>query len=278
MPEGDTIFWTAQTLHRVFAGRVVTRFDSVFPRLTRVATDQPIVGRTILSVSARGKHLLIVFSGDLTLRTHMRMHGSWHVYPVGARWKRPAREMRVLVETAEAVAVGFSIPDAEFLTPRELARHQQLGSLGPDLLGETFDSAAVVRAMRQREAPIADVLLDQRVMAGIGNIFKSEVLFLAGVDPFAPASSLPDDQLERIVDVAREQLRANVLPASKTLSRSFGIRTTRSLDPREKLWVYGRGGRPCRHCGAPIQSRATGADARLTYWCPSCQHGEPDVA
>ena len=122
MPEGDTVFRAAQTLHRFMAGHLVTRFESAYPALNRIAEDAPIVGRTIDSVGARGKHLLIAFSGDLTLRTHLRMNGSWHIYPAGARWRRPARDMRVLVCTADACAVGFNIPVAEFLSGRELER------------------------------------------------------------------------------------------------------------------------------------------------------------
>src|SRR4051812_1600764 len=129
MPEGDTIFRAAATLHRVFAGKVVTRFESAFPALTRVDEDHPIAGRTVAGVSSRGKHLLVAFSGDLVLRTHMRMNGSWHVYPTGVRWRRPARDMRVLFATAEAVAVGFNIPIAEFLTARGLERSDALRTL-----------------------------------------------------------------------------------------------------------------------------------------------------
>ena len=271
MPEGDTIFRAAETLHRVFAGRAVTGFASVFPHLNRVVEDRPLAGRTIESVVSRGKHLLMAFSGDLILRTHMRMNGSWHVYPAGERWRRPARDMRILIETAAAVAVGFNIPVAEFLTARELETHRQLRRLGADLLADRFDAERVTAAIRERRDPIAEVLLDQRVLAGIGNVFKSEILFLAAIDPFTLAATLNDAQLERIVKTAREQLRANVMSSARTLSPAFGRRTTRSLDPNAKLWVYGRGGKPCRNCGAPIQSRATGPDARLTYWCPNCQ-------
>jgi len=278
MPEGDTIFRASKALHRALAGRFVTRFDSVYPRVTRIADDRPIVGRTVESVFARGKHLLIAFSGDLTLHTHMRMNGSWHLYRPGVRWQRPARDMRVLVGTADVVAVGFNVPIAELLTSRELARHKELQALGPDLLagvggGETaFNRDEAVRRMRARgRAAIADVLLDQRVVAGIGNVFKSEILFLAGVDPFTPVAALTDAVLGRLADISREQLAANVMSRSQTLSRSIGRRTTRSLDPEAKLWVYGRGGRPCRRCGAMVQSRKTGLDARLTYWCPVCQ-------
>src|SRR5215208_919473 len=191
MPEGDTILRAAIAMHRALAGRIVTRFDSMYPALTRVAEDRPIIGRTIESVSARGKHLLIAFSGDLVLRTHMRMNGSWHLYRPGARWQRPARDMRVLVATDHAVAVGFNVPIAEFLTTRELARHKELGALGPDLLGKSpFDTTDVIRRMRARpREAIADLLLTQRVVAGIGNVFKSEILFVAGVDPFTPVSA-----------------------------------------------------------------------------------------
>src|SRR5882672_6366926 len=211
MPEGDTIFRAAEALHRALAGHTVTRFESVYPALTRVAEDHPIVGRCVESVSARGKHLLIAFSGDLVLRTHMRMNGSWHLYRPAARWQRPARDMRVLVATASVIAVGFNVPVAELLTARDLARHEELRALGPDLLAATFDRDEVVRRMRARgRDAVADVLLNQRVVAGIGNMFKSEILFLAGIHPFTPVSVL-DAALGRIVDIAREQLAANVM-------------------------------------------------------------------
>lgn len=264
MPEGDTIFLAAATLQRVLAGEAVARFDSVFPALKRIADPQAIVGRTIDSVTARGKHLLIAFSGGLTLRTHMRMNGAWHVYPLGARWRRPAREARIVIETPRAVAVAFNVYVAELLTARELARHAALRSLGPDLLAPDFDASEASRRIRARGADaIADVLLDQRVLAGIGNVFKSEVLFIARVDPFAPVSRLSAAQIDAIVTIARDALATSV---------RVGRRTTRAtLDPRERLWVYGRGGKPCRRCGGAIASRKTGADARLTYWCPHCQ-------
>jgi endonuclease VIII len=276
MPEGDTIFRAARTLHQLLAGGVVTRFESAFPALNRVDDDRRIVGRSIESVASRGKHLLITFSGDLILRTHMRMHGTWHVYPHGARWKMPRRDLRVRVETADVVAVAFNVPVAEFLTARELARNRPLATLGPDLLDPEFDRAEAFRRIKARaEAQIGDVLLDQRALAGIGNVFKSEILFLAKVYPFRIVSTLADPEIEELLDIAREQLRASVLTQSQTLSVAFGRRTARSLDPREKLWVYGRGGKPCRTCGTAIASRVAGPDARLTYWCPKCQGENP---
>jgi len=285
MPEGDTILRAAQTLHRVLAGHTVTRFDSVYPAVTRIAEDTPIVGRTIESVAARGKHLLMTFSGDLILRTHMRMNGSWHLYRTGARWLRPASDMRVLVATADAVAVGFNVPIAELLSRRELERHAQIRHLGPDLLAGAaggyqyeIDLPEIIARMRARgREPIAEVLLNQRVLAGIGNVFKSEILFEAGVDPFRPVSSLTDADLERIARIARDQMAASVLDRAKTLTPAIGRRTTRSLNPAARLWVYSRAGKPCRRCGTIIRSKKTGLDARLTYWCPQCQRMSDSV-
>jgi endonuclease VIII len=209
----------------------------------------------------------------------MRMNGSWHLYRPGAKWQRPSRDMRVLVATAEAVAVGFNVPVAEWLSSRELERHRHVSALGPDLLAGAgaqyeygVDVAEIVKRMHahDREA-IAEVLLNQRVLAGIGNVFKSEILFAAGVSPFATVDSQTDSDLERIVCIARDQLAASVLDRSRTLTPAIGRRTTRSLDPSAKLWVYSRGGKPCRRCGAVIRSQKTGIDARPTYWCPNCQ-------
>src|SRR5258705_9615306 len=153
MPEGDTIFRAARTLHRALAGKVVTRFESVYPAVTRVADDRPIVGRRIEAVVARGKHLLIAFSDDLTLHTHMRMNGSWHIYRAGERWQRPARDMRVVVGTADFVAVGFNVPIAALLTPQELARHRELRALGPDLLSGASAAPGTAAAAPGTPAP-----------------------------------------------------------------------------------------------------------------------------
>lgn len=268
MPEGDTIFRAARTLHRALAGKVVTRFDAAYAPLARVHDDTPITGRTIEAVEARGKHLVIRFSGDLALRTHMRMHGSWHVYRPGERWQRPPREMRVLVGTADFVAVGFNVPDAEFEPGDALGRRDPIARLGPDLLGDDFDAAEAVQRLRDRAGlAIAEALLDQRALAGIGNVFKSEVLFEGGVHPETPVASLSDGVLAALVAIARRQLAANVGEATPR----FGRRTTRQLAPNEGLWVYSRGDRPCRRCGTAIAFARHGTGARPTYWCPHCQ-------
>ncbi|HZR21983.1 MAG TPA: DNA-formamidopyrimidine glycosylase family protein [Vicinamibacterales bacterium] len=264
MPEGDTILMAARALHRALAGHLVTRFESALVQITRVAEDQRVIGRTIESVTARGKHLFIQLSGGLVLHTHMRMNGSWHIYPVGARWRRPHRDMRVIIGTARAVAVGFNIPVAELLTARELDRHDSLRALGPDLLADDVDVAEVMRRMREHNRdPIAEVLLNQRVAAGIGNVFKSEILFLGGIYPFSRTADVADEQLDALIAIARKVMAVSV---------KLGQRTTRSsLNPAERLWVYGRGGKPCFKCGTPIHAKKTGLDARLTYWCPRCQ-------
>jgi endonuclease-8 len=273
MPEGDTIFRAARTLHRALAGQVVTHFESVFPALTRVHEDTPITGRTVESVRSSGKHLLMAFSGELTLRTHMRMNGSWHVYRPGEPWQRPRREMRIVVSTAPFVAVGFSIPVAEWLRASDLRRSKELTSLGPDLLAEHFDQEEAFRRVRARPTElIMEVLLNQRVLAGIGNVYKSEVLFACAVDPFARVEQLSDQQITTLLATARKFLRANVTEGLAAMTTYLGFRrTTRRDDPSARLWVYGRVGEPCRRCGTPILIDKRGNHARLTYWCPRCQ-------
>ena len=246
MPEGDTIFRTAATLAKALAGKVVTRYETVLPKI-----EAPLRGRTIERVVAAGKHLIIDFSGDLHLRTHMRMNGQWHIYRHGERWWKPRRDMRVVIETADFVAVGFNLPVAELLTGRELQR--ELHPQGPDLLGD-FDAAEAVRRARAHDGEeIADVLLNQRVAAGIGNIWKSESLFARGINPFTLTKDLDDAALEQLFLKARALLQAS------------------AKGSRPQLHVYSRGGQPCRICGTAIESRKQGLDARLTYWCPRCQ-------
>jgi endonuclease-8 len=272
MPEGDTIFRAARTLHLALAGRVVTAFTSVYPALTRIDEDAPIAGREITAVEARGKHLLIHF-GPLMLRTHMRMRGSWHIYRPGERWQLPRRDARIVIETAEYVAVGFNVPIAEFLDARQAARQDDLRKLGPDLLGAAFDVDDAVRRLQARGAqPIAEALLNQRAVAGIGNVYKSETLFMEGVHPSTPVSDIVEARLRALLATARRLLLANVADASAEIVTYRGLRrTTGRTDPEERLWVYGRGGKPCRRCGTAIAYARTGPDARGTYWCPQCQ-------
>ena len=276
MPEGDTIFRAARTLHRALAQKTVIRFASMLPALTRVHQDTPITGRTVEAVGSAGKHLLMYFSDDLVLRTHMRMNGSWHLYRAGDRWRRPRADMRILVATVDFEAVGFNIPVAEFVRRSNLARHRELRRLGPDILAESFNAAEAASRIRARaHTPIGDVLLDQSAISGMGNVYKSEILFACRVNPFVPAGSLSDHAVACVIETARKFLLANVsdrLAAAGAMTTYLGYRrTTRRDDPRERLWVYGRARLPCRRCGTRISVRKQGPDARLTYWCPTCQ-------
>ncbi len=273
MPEGDTIFRAARTLNRALAGRTVVRFESMLPALTRVHEDSPITGRNVDEVRSAGKHVLMHFSGGLVLRTHMRMNGSWHIYRPGETWRRPRRDMRLVVATADFEAVGFNIPVAEFIRQRDLPRHDQLARLGPDLLSDDFDrEEALVRIRAHGNTPIGDVLLNQRAMAGVGNVYKSETLFLCRVNPFVATSSLDSDVIRRLIETARKFLHLNVSTRLPAMTTYAGFRrTTQRDDPTQRLWVYGRARQPCRRCGAPIRVRKHGTDARVTYWCPTCQ-------
>lgn len=280
MPEGDTLFRTARTLHRALGGQAVERFQSVLPHLTRVDVDTPLAGRTVESVRAVGKHLLIELSGGLVLRTHMRMSGSWHLYRRGERWRRPHRDMRVILATAAFEAVAFNVPVAEFRTTGEGWRSTPPGgrdpvaSLGPDILSPAFrirEAVAGLRAAGHR--PIGEVLLDQRTIAGIGNVYKSETCFLCGVDPFTPVTALDDGRLEALVSKARTLMLANVREeaSGRIVTRRTLRSAARRADRDAELWVYGRTGRPCHRCGTPILRDVRGEHARTTYRCPSCQ-------
>src|SRR5450631_4011951 len=192
MPEGDTIFRTARTLQRALAGQTVTRFETVLPKLVRIDYDTPLAGRTVDSVESRGKWLLMHFSGDLILLTHMLMSGSWHIYRPGEKWQRHRTHMRIVVETAGMLAVGFNIPVAEFHSARSLERREGFNRLGPAPLGPGFDPAIAIANLAARgDLEVGRALLDQTVLAGLGNVFKSEVAFGCGINPFRKVATLP---------------------------------------------------------------------------------------
>lgn len=273
MPEGDTIYRVAKTLQLALAGRRVTEFRTVLPQLSRVNDDEPIAGRIVEKVEPHGKHLLIHLSGDLVLRSHLRMNGNWHIYRPGERWRRRGDDMRVVIGNDEWHAIGFSLPVAEFVRSGDLGRTRDL-DLGPDLLAKEFDRGEALRRLRGRpELEIADALLNQRLMAGAGNVYKSEILFICRVSPFRRVGEIDEEKLGEIVDCARTLLRANVVAAERERPVFTKVmrRTTGRSDPAAALWVYGRGGDPCRVCGAAISSRRQGPDARATWWCAECQ-------
>lgn len=278
MPEGDTIFRAARTLNKALSGRVVTLFETQLAKLACVDEDSPLAGRVVEKVEARGKWLLIFLSGDLILLTHMLMSGLWHIYRTGERWKASRSAMRIVLTCGEMQAVGFNIPVAEFHTHRSLERNSQTLKLGVDVLGNDFSIEAGIRALREYahtnpEAEVGEALLNQRVLAGLGNVYKSEVAFAAGVHPFRRMSTIADRQLERMADAAKRYMQANVADgtAGAIVTYASNRRTTREMSGDQRLWVYGRAGQECRRCGALIEKRKQGAGARVTFWCPSCQ-------
>lgn len=260
MPEGDTIHRTAATLRTVIDGHTLDRFQLASQADFSAATV-PLSGERIGPIVARGKHLLIGFSGGLTLHTHLQMSGSWHTYRVGERWQRPRRHMVVALTSTDAEAVCFNAPVVELLDAPSLARHPRLNALGPDLCLPDTDFDEVVRRLRlaDQTTPMGVVLLDQTVAAGIGNVFKSEALWARSVDPFAPLSSLDTDTRRAVYRTASDQLRANLVETGPRRTVPQG------------LAVYDRAGKPCRRCGTPIRTRRQGSAGRSTWWCPACQ-------
>jgi endonuclease VIII len=274
VPEGDTIFRTARALHQGFAGRKVTNFETAYAPLASVHDQSPVTGRVIERVESRGKWLLIHLSGDLILATHMLMSGSWHIYRVGERWQRARSHMRIVMGTADLLAVAFDVPVARFYTARTLERFAGLAGLGPDLLGGSFAAdEAVARLLEHGYEEVGNVLLNQRVMAGIGNVFKSEICFACRVNPFRKIASLRAQEIECLVDTAHRFLAANVADGAgdAIVTYTGGRRTTDSGDPAARLWVYHRKGSACRRCGTTILTRKQGPGARSTFWCPECQ-------
>jgi endonuclease-8 len=256
MPEGDTVFHTAATLREALAGRTLTRCDVRVPRYATV----DLTGHAVDEVISRGKHLFIRV-GPASIHSHLKMDGSFRVFPRG-RIPRPEYKVRILLEAGDIAAAGIDLGVLEILDRQH--DMDAVAHLGPDLLGPDWDaSRAAANLTADPDRPIAAALLDQRVMAGVGNVYCNELCFLSGRLPTSPVSTLRDPL--RVVTKAREMLWANRLRWERT--------TTGNTRPNQQLWVYGRRGEPCRRCGTPIaradQSDVTGE--RVSYWCPSCQ-------
>jgi len=307
MPEGDTIYRTARALQKALGGRVVTAFETGLAKLAAVEDESPVVGRTVERVEARGKWCLIFFSGDLILVTHMLMSGSWHIYRVGEKWQLPRRMMRVVVRVGEVgdrssdgiagdaerrfpsgmttkkdgvgdEAVLFHAQVAEFYTARSLERSSQVPKLGPDVLSGGFSVEAGVAALKVRAAShpedeVGVVLMNQRVMAGLGNVYKSEVAFAAGVNPFRKMKTLTEREMRMMVEFAERYMKANVVDGAGdgVVTYKGPRRTTNAMKESDRLWVYRRAGEECRRCGAMVTMRKQGGQPRSTYWCAGCQ-------
>ncbi len=251
------IWLTARRLHEALAGRVLTRSDVRVPRYA--TTD--LSGRVVTGCVARGKHLLTRVAGGVTVHTHLRMDGSWRVRPAADRIT-PSHRIRLILANGTWQAVGYQLGIVEILpTARE---SRVVGHLGPDLLGADWDPGEAARRLASLPTrPVGEALLDQRNLAGIGNLYKAETLFLHGINPWRPAGQVTD--LTALVSTAQRLLDTN--------KERIGQVTTGSWRRGEETWVYGRAGRPCRRCGTPVQSAGQGGDQdeRITYWCPHCQ-------
>jgi endonuclease-8 len=273
MPEGDTLFRTAAGLRPYLVGRSVERARAQGPG--PVPQVGRLVGRRVDAVESQGKNLLIRFDGGLELRTHLRMNGSWHRYRPGERWRRPPARARLVLEVPGSVAVCFDAPVVELFESRAEGLHPALSQLGPDLLAADFDPEEARRRLRDPSRAgmeIAVALLDQRALAGIGNVYKNEILWLERVSPFATVESLDDATLDRLIATAHRLLNANV----GTRRGPERVTTGGDRTAPGPVYVYGRRGRPCHRCRTPIAVTRQGTDLpRSTYWCPACQGSRP---
>ncbi|WP_210507603.1 Fpg/Nei family DNA glycosylase [Naasia sp. SYSU D00057] len=264
MPEGDTVYQAARRLDAALRGKVLTGCDVRVPRFATV----DLTGQTVHEVVSRGKHLLMRV-GESTIHSHLKMEGVWQVYPTGGRWRRPAHEARIVLDTADVQAVGFALGVLEILPTAD--EDDAVGYLGPDLLGPDWDAAEAERRLRaEGSRPIGIAILDQRVMAGLGNVYRSEICFLRGVLPTRPVDATPD--LPAWIDLSRRVIVAN----RDRPERIFTGNTRRG----QGTWVYGRAGKPCRRCGTPIRMEwlgdpvveGRGSTDRQAFWCPRCQN------
>lgn len=263
VPEGDTVHLTAKRLRAALAGHVLQRGELRHPKLV----EHDLSGRTVLDVRSVGKHLFTRFDDDRSLHSHLRLDGSWHLYRPGMRWQRPAHQARAVLETAERTAVGFNLHDLELLPTAEEQR--LVGHLGPDLLdpewGEEHAAEALRRFTARGASELGLVLLEQRVMAGMGNLYKTEVCFLLGLSPWTLVRDVPDPAAA--IALSRELLLRNADRPQQS--------TTGDLARGRQTWVFERGGQRCRRCGSRIRTalQGEGVHARTAYWCPTCQPG-----
>jgi len=261
MPEGDALYRFAGKLRDPLEGQVIRAARSHGPGpVPQVAR---IVGQRCTGVRSTGKNLLISFENGLALRGHLRMYGTWHVYAPGEAWRKPEREARLVLETDTAVVVNFSAPVIELIEERALGYHTPIANLGPDLLDDAFDAEEAVRRLRHpsRELlTIGDAIMDQRAVAGAGNIWKHEALFHARINPWRRVRELSDDELRTVLEKAQALLRASV-----------GKPNALDLRRRPTMYVYMRGGQPCRRCFTTLRAAPQGVDIRHTAWCPKCQ-------
>lgn len=268
MPEGDSLYRFAGRLRAALEGRRIEAARSHGPG--PVPRVERIVGATCTGVRSVGKNLIISFDNGLALRGHLRMYGDWHIYTPGEHWTLPERSARLVLEVPGAVVVNFHAPVIELIEERALEYHRPVSALGPDLLDDAFDAGEALRRFRspeRTELTIGDAIMDQRAMAGVGNIWKHETLFRCGMNPWRQVKDLDDATLRSIIDKARELLLQSV-------GKAGGDGAT-AIRRRPTMYVYNRAGQPCRRCGTRILSARQGIDIRFTAWCPKCQPEVP---
>jgi endonuclease-8 len=279
MPEGDTIHHAARRVGAALVGSEIRAIEMPQERHSRDRWPERLAGREVRSVEAHGKHLFVRFDGDLTLHSHLRMGGAWGVYPRGGRWHRGRHRAWLVIRTDEHEVVQFDGPVLELMTEGRTRFDQRLAALGPDVLAEEFDEAAFLRRLRDDDPTrgIGDALLDQRIVAGLGTVWKSEGCFLAGLSPWRKAAAVSDDEVLAVIRAIRPLMRASVERGGRIVTfepDEPGSRVRARPKMRRKwdnLWVFERTGLPCRKCGTPIEFRGHGDDNRNTYWCPQCQ-------
>jgi endonuclease-8 len=267
MPEGDTIHSAARRVGDALVGHEIRAIETPHPRHALDRWPERLEGREVKAVDAHGKHLFVRFEGDLTLHSHLRMRGRWSVYRKGQRWSRSPRRAWLVIRTDDHEVVQFDGPVLELMTDSRTRFDQRLAALGPDLLADEFDEAAFLRRLRADDQTrgVGDALLDQRTLAGIGNVWKSEGCFLAAIDPWRKLDAVSDDEALAIVRGIQPLMQLSV-------ERGGRIVTYEAQGRHDSpMWVYERQGRPCRRCETTIRARGQGDDNRTTYWCPACQ-------
>ncbi|HEX6712905.1 MAG TPA: DNA-formamidopyrimidine glycosylase family protein [Thermoleophilaceae bacterium] len=256
MPEGDTIRSAANRVGAALIGREIESIETPHPRFGKDRWPQKLAGQGVRAVDAHGKHLMVRFDGGLTIHSHLRMTGSWGVYPRGKRWHRGAHRAWLVIRTADHEVVQFDGPVLELMTDGRSRFDQRLARLGPDVLADEFDQSVFRRRLREDDQTrtLGDALLDQRNVAGIGNIWKAEGCFAARIDPWRRLRDVSDDEALAVINAIRPLMQ-------KSASDGF---------PKD-VQIYKRAGTPCPRCGTTIKARGQGDDNRTTYWCPGCQ-------
>jgi endonuclease VIII len=252
MPEGDTIYGAARRIRAALVGKEIDSIETPHARFARDRWPERLSGRAVRAVDSRGKHLFIRFDGDLTLHSHLRMNGWWGVYDRGRRWGRSPSRAWLVIRTDRHEVVQFGGPVLELMTDSRSRFDHRIARLGPDILAGEFDDAAFLRRLREDDPSrgLGEALLDQRNVCGIGNLWKAEACFLAGLDPWRPVGRVSDEE---------------------ALVRPLMLRWAEGGGHGREPWVFERAGRPCTRCGTRIRARGQGDDNRTTYWCPECQ-------